>query len=475
MCVCRFSYFSICFVIIVNMPKSKKNKMSKPLKKLIGKGDYDIVEQPKQKASKVDVPAAIGALSKGFNSLDSRIEELEKQPAKDNPYSTVGSDIGSLFGMGKLGKSLGGAVGKFLGHGDYVVQSNSLIPGKNNQGPGVPVFQKDGKRGIRVTEREFLGDIISGSTLVNGSSSFNIQTYRINPGLNSTFPWLSAVAQQFEEWEPLGIVFEFVSTSSEFNGSSQGLGVVVAATDYDVYDQPFFNKIQMESEDYSCSTKASVNMMHGIECAKAERESPVMYIRASAIPTGATAAQYDLGNFQIATQGMSVAGVNVGELWVSYDIALYKKNLFGGQLGNDVLTSIIIGTTSISTSNYFSTAPTQTGNMFLTLGGATITFPKWLQSGVFMITYEVDASSITSTVAFSLTTNCTTAGVLPFAASNGTGPTVGISRSMIIRITGPSAVVTLTSLVATSITAIACTVTQVSGATPYPTLTSDVG
>jgi len=257
-----------------------------------------------------------------------------------NPNSTgskIGSAIGSRYGPGgaALGMKAGDFLNRIVGKGDYTIQGNSLMRGNLQKSSQIPFFTPDGKRGLRVTEREYLGDIRSGA-LVSGSSGFSLDTFAINPGLASTFPWLSSLANNFDQWQPNGIVFEFRSTSSTFNGTSQALGTVIAATEYDVVDLPFSTKVEMENSDYAMSCAASESMIHAIECSPKERQRQLYSIRNGAVPSNDIQRNYDLANFQIATQGMSTAGVNLGELWVSYDITFYKKQLFTS-LGNQIL------------------------------------------------------------------------------------------------------------------------------------------
>jgi hypothetical protein len=64
--------------------------------------------------------------------------------------------------------------------------------------------------------------------------------------VNASFPWLSTIASAFEEWEPLGIVYEFVSTSAAYGGgANQALGAVAMVTDYDALDSAFTNMINL--------------------------------------------------------------------------------------------------------------------------------------------------------------------------------------------------------------------------------------
>jgi hypothetical protein len=184
-------------------------------------------------------------------------------------------------------------------------------------------FQTQG-RGTRITEREFIGNVTSG-TLSGGSTIFSNSSYLLNPTNSSLFPWLSRFADLYDQWEPHGIILEFVTTSSEYNGSSQALGTVIMATDYDPYDQPFANKQEMENSDYACSTKPSNDLLHGIECAVKERPTRILFCKQSNANVPLT--NVNLGLFQLATQGCSTSGTTLGELWITYDITFYKKQL----------------------------------------------------------------------------------------------------------------------------------------------------
>jgi hypothetical protein len=295
-----------------SMKSNRTNQRSARPRKLRGKGDYT---------------EEVQAVKNPLSRVEAKLDHLEKQlvrtskPSIKNAASGVGRVLGNFLGQGDLGAVAGEGLAKLFGHGDYSVKTNSLVDSLT--GPTLPKFSNSG-RSVRVTEREYLGDITSG-TLVSGSTAFSISTYVLNPTNSSTFPWLSNIATLFDQWEPHGIVFEFITTSSEFNGASQALGAVVMATDYDPYDPVYVNKQEMENSDYACSTKPSLNLVHGLECATSERPTKVLYTATSSPSIPLTSVS--LGNFNIATQGCSVAGVTLGELWVSYDISFYKKQL----------------------------------------------------------------------------------------------------------------------------------------------------
>jgi len=233
----------------------------------------------------------------------------------------AGSGLSTYFGAGPLpGATIGSAFSRLLGCGDYDIKTNSLMPGTSAPTEIVPTFSgSKSSHAVRVREREFLGDIISSST----PGAFQNTTYPIIPTNSGTFPFLSRMAYLFDQWEPHGIVFEFVSTSSNF-ATNQALGTVVMATTYNVLDSAFSTKVVMENADYANSIRCSDSAMHGIECALEERPTKLLYTNSSTTspPNFST-----LGNFQLATVGTPLASTNLGELWISYDISFYKKSI----------------------------------------------------------------------------------------------------------------------------------------------------
>lgn len=343
----------------------------------------------------------------------------------------AGRALGSLVGQGDLGALAGEQLSKLFGFGDYTtrLKGNSLIAGV--AGNAVPKFQGDGKRGVRLTEREFIGNILSGP-LSGGSSIFENRTYVINPKNPDTFPWLSRIAGLFDQWEPHGIVFEFHTTSSAYNGTSQALGAVIMATDYDVDDAPYANKQIMENADYACSTVPSTNLLHGVECDPSERPMSVMYTDSR--PSNLKFS--DLGNFQIATQGMSTADTTLGELWVSYDITFYKKQLVPAIVEIPFFSStyipIAIGSPIIQADH-----SSNLMRMEIVVGtGTDIFFPPSYTSGRFLVTWFYSVFGLGETGQIPTLYFCSN---VPFSATNSGNAAGQVQGQRLIEITGQDA------------------------------------
>jgi hypothetical protein len=212
---------------------------------------------------------------------------------------------GSLWTAGKtLFKDI-------LGWGDYEINRNSLMPGSQ-----VPTMHGS-KDSVRIKHREYISD-------VSTSVLFQTQTFPINPGLGQSFPWLCNVADSFQEYDICGMVYEFVPTSSEvISGTNAAMGSVSMACQYRADLGPFTSKLAMLNSEFSVDGKPSEPLMFPIECDPKEKPLDVQYIRTGQLGTGLDVKFFDLGVVTLATVG-SQAAYTCGELWVTYDIILYK-------------------------------------------------------------------------------------------------------------------------------------------------------
>jgi len=259
--------------------------------------------------------------------------------------TSLGGAIGGKLGSKRVGRSVGGFLGKITGTGDYRVSTNSIANSSATMAlDTVPQFMKRNSRETRVTHREFLGKIVASPTV----GAFNSQSFSLNPGLFETFPWLSNIANQFDEWRPNGIVVVYKSASSTFSGTSS-LGIITMATDYDVLDPPYVNTIEMNNSDFAVSTNVAANLIHPIECAIKERPTRLLYTRSGPITTNDNLRWYDLGNFQVATEGCTASQV-CGELWITYDISFFKAQINSTPLNVNPIAASYLSFTDITAS-----------------------------------------------------------------------------------------------------------------------------
>lgn len=325
------------------------------------------------------------------------VAKLAKQMAKAHVSPTVlgsalrslGGLAGGLVGSSTIGSSMGGELSKWLGSGDYDLESNSIVEKFQSSGQ-IPAMHKNGQS-IIVRHKEYVCDISSSAT--GPPSVFNVyNTYPLNPGIATTFPWLSGIAQQYQEYTFKGLVFHYRATSGEsVAATNTSLGTVMLATQYRSTAPAFTSKTQLLNEYFSSDGKPSEDFCHPIECDPKENPFNVQYVRGGAVPTGEDVKTYDLGILTAATEGMpNGSGTDVGELWVSYEVELRKpilssllqsfSNFWSGHTATGVAAAHPLGTSS----SWTGIAIASTFQPTFTTAGLTITFPLGMVGAFFI-------------------------------------------------------------------------------------------
>jgi hypothetical protein len=277
------------------------------------------------------------------------------------------------------------------GHGDYYLSGNVIST------DSVPDFANN-RRTTIVTHREYIADIVSSST----ANTFLTQQFSINPGLSVSFPWLSTVAANYEEYRILGMVYELKSISSDaLNSQQTNLGYVIAATQYNPYSPPFQSKQQMDNYEFAVSVKPSLSVMHPIECKKSEvAVGDLLFTRTGAV-TGQDLRLYDWGVLTVATGGIQGTSVAVSELWCTYKIELLKPKIAVSLAGTGLKLlgdHYVLPYAQVTSTNYFGVtgiAVSSTSNMGSVLGPTgTFSIPTLAnQYSNFAIIYAVKGNS----------------------------------------------------------------------------------
>lgn len=229
-------------------------------------------------------------------------------------------DIGNIIKKGAMRK----LENVMSGSGAY----NSLVTtgGISDQ---VPSFSSAGDEtgALTITHREYVTDVFGPTT-----SAFTNQSYALNPGLEQSFPWLSQIAANYEEYEFIQLMYTFRSTTTDIGSSTNGqCGTVIMCTNYNAAAPPFGDKITMMEYDAAMSCKVTEHMIHGVECDPDKLSSASgKYIRTNPVIVGQDPKTYDHGTFQFATANTPTAysGFSLGEIWVSYTVKLRKPRFY---------------------------------------------------------------------------------------------------------------------------------------------------
>lgn len=237
-----------------------------------------------------------------------------------------------------LGKSLG----QWTGWGDYVSPSGNTV-----LAPEPPQMVRDGDA-VVITHREYLGDIISAAT----PNTFKIEKWGLNPSDNNTFPWLSQIAQpNFQQYKFDQLMFEFRSFSADaLNSTNTALGAMFSAINYDYSDPDFQSRQQVENSNWARSCKPSESTLIPVECDPSQTglNSGLLYvINGNTVPAGADPKTYYLGKIFIGTTGVQGASVNLGSLYVSYRVKLYKPVMSPPASGSLIFVSNRSGCTQV--------------------------------------------------------------------------------------------------------------------------------
>lgn len=321
---------------------------------------------------------------------------------KSTPFRDVGGILGkqaaALTGMKSLqgvGKWLGSGIGSIFGSGDYTVMGPT--PGYNVLAGQTPKFSTSHATNI-ISHREYLGDI-------TGAAAFSNRVYPLNPGMATTFPWLSTIAANYQQYKFHGLIFEFRPLITDFV-TSGAPGVIVMTTNYNADQNEFGTRQEAENAEFAVSVKPTQGLMHMIECRDVEVANKLYNVRTIQPPAGQDLRLYDYGKTQIITQN-NPAQV-LGELWVSYCVEFFKPCL---SVSNDVIVAdgfLAFRTAGTTGSPLGSIGVRTSGSLSTVVTSSTIT----VTNAVIGVRYEILVSwqGATSVIAVGQTG---TSGVSP--------------------------------------------------------------
>ncbi len=282
--------------------------------------------------------------------------------------------------------------------------------------PQISSSRADGDLRVRIRHREYVTDI-------TGSVAFAVAQYNINPGLALLFPWLSAMAGLFESYIFRNLRFQFRTESA----TSQ-VGKILMSVDWDVLDAAPVTKTAMMQERTKADGPTWVDL--DLRCDQADllKFGTQRYIRTGSAPTVSDLKTYDVGMFNIGSQGVTGAPV-IGELWVEYDVELITPNT-----APDPISARILSGGTVSNAAPFGDAPVKTGTLNVSASGATLTFS---QVGQFMVDFY-----FTGTISsYTASTGTVTEQGLVAIVTNGSAGWLGV----LVKVTAPGQTLILSS------------------------------
>ncbi len=172
---------------------------------------------------------------------------------------------------------------------------------------------------VRVVHKEYIGDIL-------GSTAFSVNEFAVNPGMLTTFPWLSSLANNYESYQ-----FESLRFCYETESPTSFTGTVLMAIDYDASDPAPIDKVQIMAYRQAirsapwepCCFKSLTEDL---------KKEKTLYVRNGVLAANQDIKLYDTGNLFICTQGQA-GNSTVGELYVEYDVRLMTPQLNDPSIG----------------------------------------------------------------------------------------------------------------------------------------------
>lgn len=304
-----------------NKTKTKPTKTNRPAPKPRARRQPQPPQAKRERAHRPPAPVRQPRPPKQL--IESRPPTSPPQQAPAISTGSVGSKIGGTIGS-FLGDAAQDLFSTLLGAGDYSEEIRAAPDVPNNSIMGTdtaaqaPIMHEEAELGsVRITHREFIRD--QGMGLL-----FSVDGFFLNPTNAVIFPWMANIANQYERFRFLGIVFEFrtLSSTSSVVPGNPSQGSIVMATSYDSLQSAFTLKQNMLASLFATSCRPSDNMIHPVEC---KQLCEPLYMYAPAITAGGDPRLQSMGQFCIGTvapSGATVPFQGVGELWVSYDVIL---------------------------------------------------------------------------------------------------------------------------------------------------------
>jgi len=271
-------------------------------------------------------------------------------------------------------------------------QSAAAAYATQQVGKGAQVQQS--KDSIRVRHREFIGN-------VTGSVNFTVAlTFAVNPGIASSFPWLSGIAQNWETYR-----FRSLRLCSYTRTGSNVPGSILLAHDPDSSDDPPSSEQVMSTYESLVEDAPWKDMCLNVAKVGLKDIGPRKFIRTAALAANQDIKLYDSGNLFVATvDGTAVAW---SKLWVEYDVELYTPQLPpAGFVASGTITNA--GGVGCAAATPLGTSRTILGNLISSATSAgLVSFQNLTVGGEYQVTFMAAGYAAFTPAAFSAATGLT--------------------------------------------------------------------
>lgn len=281
-------------------------------------------------------------------------------------------------------------------------------PPPQKQASVAAAYATEGKTRMAKVDRKALSFRIRNKEFVSTVSSVLPLPYSIsnvlelNPGIASTFPWLSTQAIGWEKYKFHKLRFHFltrVSTSVQ--------GSVIIAPDYDAADSAPQDEATITAYQNTVECVPWKDMVVELKTSSLAEGKDRRFIRSIPLANNLDIKTYDVGKLFIATAGTNAAQT-LGKLWVEYDVEFFIPQLPSVQNVLSPVSSVIESGGALSTGNPLGSAPSQdAGSAGISVdGNSKISF---LKTGTFLLEMISQATTSVDSINFNIADGCTVA------------------------------------------------------------------
>jgi len=229
------------------------------------------------------------------------------------------------------GPSLRGAKAS-LSKADGAVTSAPVARGIVTRSSG-PATSSSKGGGFCVRHRELINSAVSSNTTFAISNSYVLQ-----PGNSTTFPWLSTIAANYEQYRFKTLRFVYIP----FCPTSQA-GAIMLMTDYDASDLPPTTETQFMDHPGATTAACWESITFRCEPSMLHALGPRKFVRTCAV--AGDIKTFDCGTFFVATDNVTTTP-NIGKIYVEYEIEFFVPQLTPSPATYPLNTSLVYSNTN---------------------------------------------------------------------------------------------------------------------------------
>lgn len=252
----------------------------------------------------------------------------------------------------------------------------------------VPQFIAGSAGACRIVHREYLNECRPTTTFPAGNWTTGATSFGINPGVSTTFPWLSRLAPNFEEYRFRKLRFVYVPRCATATN-----GAIYTGIDYDSSDAA----PQSISELMSFKGSSQSPIWSELALALNQADASFLkkrFVRSGALVSGVDVTLYDVGRAYIV--GLELGGLETcGDIYVEYDVELFTPQFSIAAFAQQNSAKVNSGGTVTPTSIYGSAPALQAGSGLpvVASAGGTLTFSR---VGQYLLDLFMSGTTMTS-------------------------------------------------------------------------------